>query len=245
MRASLLLVALWLAGCASVQGDGYYGCARSRQCPSSAPICGSDGLCHSSAIDGGASIDAPGSPDAGPSPLLYENCIGMRADMACQAPDVCYYDTIIATSNAGYCTRACTADTDCPAYDGATSACVMGRCARGSTGSADCPDTFGSTTGRWEDGRALRLCVDLTLAEANWYDTCAIDGDCERPLSCVNGYCLRACTTQGDCVQDLEICVSSTTGGHRACLYQCSGPSDCSAGSICTAAGACRPDSTW
>jgi hypothetical protein len=242
MRALLMLL---LVGCASVQGDGFYRCARSGQCPSSAPVCGTDGLCHASGADAGVPNDAPTSPDAGPSPLVYENCIGMRADMACNAPDVCYYDTVIATSYAGYCSRACTTDTDCPPYDGAPSACVHGRCARGSTGSADCPDTFGSTTGRWEDSRALRLCVDLDIAEANWYNTCAIDGDCERPLSCVNGYCLRACTTQGDCIQDLEVCVASATGAH-GCLYQCSGTSECTTlSATCGAGGGCHPRPSW
>jgi hypothetical protein len=240
MRA-VAIVALVLAGCApSLQGDGFYRCSRSSHCPSSAPTCGADGLCHASGVDA-AMPTTDGGGDAATSPLTYPACSG-DAPTTC-SPDTCYWDPVLGFTHDGYCTRACTTDADCPSYDGARSGCIAGQCARGCNGAADCPDALACTAGRWLDP-TLRLCVSLVAAEANWYDTCSIDGDCERPLSCIHGYCLRPCATSGDCIQDLEVCATSAIAT-RGCLYQCAMTSECSSlGGQC-GGGGCHPDASW
>lgn len=247
-RIATLLLPLALFGCANVQGDGYYGCARGGRCPSTAPICGTDGLCHTSASASDAGTSDTGASDVGTSdaglpPLTYPSCVGGTAGVC--GSDTCYYDPVLGSSNDGYCTRHCSSDAECPAFNGAPSMCLRGQCARGCTGTADCTDGLACSPGRWQDGTTLRLCVSLVDAEANWYSTCVIDGDCERPLSCINGICLRPCTTPGDCVSFLEACVSASFGGHRGCLYECSAPSDCTTlDGVCTS-GSCHPSATW
>lgn len=241
MRALLALSLVAIAGCASVQGDGYYGCARNGHCPSSAPFCGSDGLCHATQN----TIDAAMTPDAGPAdsgpPFDYPSCNG---DTPMCGTNTCYYDPVLGDTNDGYCTLSCTRDSDCPDYMGAHSACVGHLCARGSMGESDCPVALASTTGRWEDGAMLRLCVSLVAAEANWYEICQLDGDCERPLSCIGGYCLRSCATSADCVPNLEICISSASGP-RACLYECAGAADCNVLDGQCMDGGCHPHPGW
>ncbi len=241
-----LAVALWLPGCAALRGDGYYGCMRGG-CPPSAPICGADGLCHLTGATLDGSVDAPAidaSPaDSGAAPLSYPPCNGDVAG-ACD-PDSCYSDPVLAATNDGYCTRSCVVDADCPAFRGASSACIRGQCLRGCNDATDCTDVLACASGRWVDGAALRLCSSLVAAEANWYEVCEIDSDCQRPLSCVNGVCLRACGNALDCVPGLETCITSAVTGTRGCLYLCSTGGDCGTlGGPCEGGG-CHPSAAW
>lgn len=241
---ALALLAIVVGACASLQGDGFYGCARGGACPASAPFCGGDGLCHTSpAIDAGTSDGAAADDDTGAAPLDYAACQGGSAG-ACGA-DTCYYDPLLGTTDDGYCTRSCTSDAQCPAFGGAPSACIAGQCRRGCMGFSDCVAALACTPGRWEDGASLRLCVSLDDAEADWYNTCSVDADCQRPLSCVNGTCLRACTSAADCVLDLELCAPSAAGP-SGCVYQCSGAGECGplGGGPCVSGG-CHPSASW
>lgn len=240
--ASLFVIAGGAAGgCASLHGDGYYACSRSGQCPTSAPVCGGDGRCHVLGVD--ASTSDAGTPaiDANVPPLAYEACNGGTSG-TCSGS--CYFDDVLDTTLDGYCTRTCTTVAECPAYLGATSACLNGRCARGCHTQSDCGDVLACSGGRWVDGASLRLCVTLPDAESFWYTTCATDTECARPLSCVNGACLRPCTTMADCVLGLEICATSSTGA-RGCVYNCTGNADCNGiGDFCSHGG-CNPATSW
>jgi hypothetical protein len=248
MRTALSLsFALALSSCASLQGDGYYSCARGGHCPSSAPVCGADGLCHAAGVDAGVVPDTGttvdgGAVDTNPPPLAYDACNGDTPGTC--APGTCYYDPDLGATNDGYCTRSCASDAECPSFGGASSLCVMGQCVRGCHSASDCTDVLACASGRWTDGSSVRLCSTLVAAEANWYQMCEIDADCDRPLSCVNHYCLRSCASSGDCVPDLEICITSQAGA-RGCLYMCSGAADCNTLDGQCMGGGCHPAPAW
>jgi hypothetical protein len=246
MRAVVVVgtLAIALLGCASLQGDGYYGCARSGRCPSSAPVCGSDGLCHTSAVDANVvdagAVDAP-AVDAFVPPLAYEPCDGDTPG-TCGA-GACYYDMDPTFTHDGYCSRACTIDAECPAHRGLASACIGGTCVRGCT-DATCSSSLTCAAGRWEVPGVVALCVTFDQAVGTFYDPCTSDGDCPRPLSCIGGSCLRPCTASTDCVSELETCVASAAGP-RACLLTCTTFADCDPfGTSCTSRS-CRPDASW
>jgi hypothetical protein len=240
----LVLCVLGIASlaCASLQGDGYYACARNGHCPSSAPICGTDGLCHTSAVDAGTidgAVDAP--IDAYTPPLAYTACDGDTPGTC--GSDPCYYDMDPMFTHDGYCSRTCTTAAECPPYLGVASACVGGLCARGCTDTS-CSSSLTCAGGRWDVPGVTSLCVTFDVAVGTFYDPCTSDGDCPRPLSCIGGACLRPCTTSTDCVSSLETCVASAAGPH-ACLLSCTTFPECDPfGTSCTS-GSCRPSVGW
>ncbi len=219
----VVLVVVALSACApTLGGDGFYRCSREGRCPSSAPYCHPDGFCRvGPAALGDAGADAEvdaGAPDLGWADP-YADCI----DSCTAADEVCYSLSIPTIGTAGYCTRACTTDAECPAYRGAPSACgPAGKCVRGCAGPSDCPDPFECISGRWAaDGSLSTACGGQELyAPFSEYDACATTDSCERPLECVDGRCLRHCGDASPRCSELEFCGSSPSAS-AVCLFAC------------------------
>ena len=232
------------AACApALGGDGFYLCARTGRCPTTAPYCHPDGFCRiAPPTTGDAGADA-GGEDAGT--VSYDDC----TDTPCAASgEECYRFAILDLADAGYCTHACATDAECPPYMGADSVCgPTGLCLRGCTGRSDCPDPFECISGRWgETARLSAACADQQLyAPLSQYDICATDTECVRPFECIGGRCLRHCGAAAPRCSELERCETTTPDG-AVCLFKCGAAADigCDAlTEIACAGGACRPTS--
>jgi len=219
-------------------GDGFYRCSRVGRCPTTAPYCHPDGFCRALPSAGDAGTDT-GSEDAG-----WANPYLECTDRCVATDEQCFAFAIPDFGAAGYCTRACTTDAECPPYLGAQSACgPTGVCVRGCTGAADCADPFECVSGRWsEAGPLTAACVGLNLyAPLSQYEACTTDARCERPLECIDGHCLRHCGAESSCSL-LEICFPTAMNGD-VCLFECGlTPEDCDTATSATCVGSvCRP----
>lgn len=242
MRAHVALgIALAILGaCApTLEGDGFYRCGRTGRCPPSAPYCDPGGFCRVAPPSADAGSDS--GDDAGWAEP-YVDCTD-----TCAAPGECDALTIDGIGTAGYCTRPCTMDSECPPYRGALSACgPAGRCVRGCTGESDCPAPFECISGRWSSGGTLSsACGGIALyAPLSQYENCATDDNCERPLECIHGRCLRHCGPTAPSCSEIEYCDTTPADG-AVCLFACDGAPEICADSFETVCDVrvCRPTS--
>ena len=141
--------------------------------------CGDDGRCYActdtAGCGGGESCDTASGlcrPDTGPASQVCGACSG---DAGCDA-GLGLYCVVKPTETTGYCTRACTAPSECPAgFD-----CSSGRCVA-PEGCDDWLQTMGAP------------CVDSGQCASHLYQ-----GQCATPAG-PPGHCTAACTTDGDC----------------------------------------------
>ena len=145
------------------------------------------------------------TPDAGDASEQDVNVPGRRDT----GPELCTG----ATAALG---EACGCDTDCSA-----GVCTDGVCFLSCLHSA-CPTGFSC------DGRPLgcRRCNGGTPVTEG--GDCACDADCTTGLSCLGGFCLRACTGDESC-------------GADECRHLSSGPATCDAPAACDGLGATGP----